>query len=192
MKKRIRSLAFVLAFVLLAIGLMGCGDVSTDGTASVAITTESVSESASEENRISEAEEQESISTDAAESISNELEEASLAITEDGTYSSKDEVALYLHLYAHLPNNYLTKKEAEALGWDSSSGNLWEVAPGMSIGGNKFGNYEGLLPEADDRQYYECDIDYEGGYRNAKRIIYSNDGLIFYTEDHYASFEQIY
>ena len=62
----------------------------------------------------------------------------------------------------------------------------------MSIGGDYFGNYEGLLPEDDDRDYYECDIDYEGGYRNAKRIIFSDDGLIFYTEDHYESFEQLY
>ncbi len=113
-------------------------------------------------------------------------------LSEDGSYSSKDEVALYLHLYGHLPENYITKKEAEKLGWDSSKGNLWDVAPGKSIGGSRFGNYEGLLPEDDDRQYYECDIDYEGGYRNAKRIVYSDDGLIYYTEDHYESFEYLY
>lgn len=113
-------------------------------------------------------------------------------VTEDGSYTGKDEVALYLHLFGHLPDNYITKKEARALGWDSSSGNLWEVAPGKSIGGDYFGNYEGLLPEEDDRDYFECDIDYEGGRRNAKRMIYSDDGLIFYTEDHYESFEQLY
>ena len=66
------------------------------------------------------------------------------------------------------------------------------MAPGKSIGGDYFGNYEGLLPEEDGRDYYECDIDYEGGYRNSKRIIFSDDGLIFYTEDHYESFEQLY
>ena len=70
-------------------------------------------------------------------------------------------------------------------------GNLWDVADGMSIGGDKFGNREGLLPKESGRQYYECDIDYEGGYRNGKRIVYSNDGLIYYTEDHYESFEEI-
>ncbi len=113
-------------------------------------------------------------------------------LSEDGSYSSKEDVALYLYLYEHLPDNYITKKEAEKLGWDSSKGNLWDVAPGMSIGGSRFGNYEGLLPEDDDRQYYECDIDYEGGYRNAKRIVYSDDGLIYYTEDHYKSFECLY
>lgn len=112
-------------------------------------------------------------------------------VTEDGWYTGKDEVSLYLHLYGHLPDNYITKKEAKALGWDSSK-NLWEVAPGKSIGGDHFGNYEGLLPKEEDRDYFECDIDYEGGWRNAKRIIYSDDGLIFYTEDHYESFEQLY
>lgn len=114
------------------------------------------------------------------------------SIDEDGEYTSAEDVSLYLYLYGHLPENYITKKEARELGWDSSKGNLWEVAPGMSIGGDYFGNYEGLLPEEEDRDYNECDIDYEGGYRNSKRIIYSDDGLIFYTEDHYESFEQLY
>jgi len=114
------------------------------------------------------------------------------AISEDGTYTSKEEVAEYIHLYGHLPSNYITKKEAEALGWDSREGNLWEVAPDKSIGGSRFGNYEGNLPDKDGRKYFECDIDFEGGYRGAKRIIYSNDGLIFYTEDHYRTFEQLY
>ena len=114
------------------------------------------------------------------------------AISENGAYSSKDEVAEYLHEFGHLPPNYLTKKEAQNLGWVASKGNLWEVAPGKSIGGDRFGNREGLLPEAPGRKYYECDIDFDGSYRNAKRIIYSNDGLIFYTEDHYESFQQFY
>ncbi|MBR3839617.1 MAG: ribonuclease [Erysipelotrichales bacterium] len=112
-------------------------------------------------------------------------------ISEDGWYSSKEEVSLYIYTYGELPDNYITKQEARELGWDSEKGNLWEVAEGMSIGGDKFGNREGLLPKEKGRQYYECDIDYEGGYRNAKRIVYSNDGLIYYTEDHYESFEEI-
>lgn len=113
-------------------------------------------------------------------------------ISENGTYTTKDEVAKYLHLYGHLPANFITKKEAKKLGWVSSEGNLNEVAPGMSIGGDYFGNYEGLLPEADDRDYYECDIDFDGAYRGGKRIVFSNDGLIYYTEDHYESFELLY
>ena len=113
-------------------------------------------------------------------------------VEEDGTYTSKEEVAEYLHTYGHLPSNFITKKEAKKLGWVSKEGNLWEVAPGMSIGGDYFGNYEGNLPEAEDRDYYECDIDFDGTYRNGKRIVFSNDGLIYYTEDHYETFELLY
>lgn len=112
-------------------------------------------------------------------------------IDQDGWYSSKEDVALYLEIYNELPDNYITKEEAYDLGWDSKAGNLWDVAEGMSIGGDKFGNREGLLPEEEGRIYYECDIDYEGGYRNGKRIVFSNDGLIFYTDDHYESFEEL-
>lgn len=113
-------------------------------------------------------------------------------IEESGEYTSKEEVAQYLHLYGHLPSNYITKQEAKELGWVSKEGNLGKVAPGKSIGGDYFGNYEGLLPEAEGREYHECDIDTNGGYRGEKRIVYSNDGLIYYTQDHYESFEQLY
>ena len=101
-------------------------------------------------------------------------------------------MAAYLHEFGHLPPNYITKKEAQDLGWVSKEGNLSQVAPGKSIGGDRFGNYEGLLPEAPGRRYTECDIDFDGTYRNSKRIVFSNDGLIFYTEDHYESFELLY
>ena len=119
-------------------------------------------------------------------------EDDEIEVTEDGEYSSKEEVALYIHLFEHLPDNYITKNEAKELGWVSSKGNLWEVAPGKSIGGDTFGNREGLLPEKKGRKYYECDVDYEGGYRDEYRLIYSNDGLVYYTEDHYNSFELLY
>ena len=102
-----------------------------------------------------------------------------------------EEVAVYLETYDQLPDNYLTKKEAEKLGWVSSKGNLWKVADGCSIGGDRFGNYEGLLPNAKNRKWTECDIDYTGGRRNGKRIVFSNDGLIYYTDDHYESFDEI-
>lgn len=117
---------------------------------------------------------------------------SSLTVDEDGEYTSKEEVALYIHLYGHLPDNYITKREAEELGWIPKEGNLSEVAPGKSIGGSRFGNYGGVLPEKDGRKYYECDIDFDGTYRNGKRILYSNDGLIYYSEDHYNTFEQLY
>lgn len=119
-------------------------------------------------------------------------DEDELTVSEDGEYTSKDEVALYIHLYNHLPSNYITKNEAKDLGWDSSKGNLNKVAPGKSIGGDKFGNREGLLPKKEGRVYYECDIDYKKGSRNAKRIVFSNDGLIYYTEDHYETYELLY
>lgn len=113
-------------------------------------------------------------------------------LPEDGSYFTKEEVALYLYTYDHLPDNFVTKQEAEEMGWESRKGNLWEVAPGVCIGGNRFGNYEGLLPREDGRVYYECDVEYDGGYRGDERIIYSNDGLIYYTDDHYESFELLY
>ena len=111
-------------------------------------------------------------------------------IDEDGWYYDRDNVALYIHTYGHLPGNYITKKEAEALGW--SGGSVDRYAKGKAIGGDYFGNYEGLLPKKNGRKYYECDIDTKGRSRGAKRIIFSDDGLIFYTDDHYESFTQLY
>ena len=107
-------------------------------------------------------------------------------------YYSTDEVALYLHAFAELPPNFITKDEAYDLGWSSSKGNLWDVAYGLCIGGDVFGNREGLLPEARGRTYYECDVNYNGGYRDAERIVFSDDGLIYYTGDHYESFDLLY
>lgn len=112
-------------------------------------------------------------------------------LPEDGAYTSKDEVALYLLQYGRLPDNFITKKQAEALGWEG--GSLEPFAPGKSIGGSHFGNYEGALPERDGRTYKECDIDTQGAKsRGAKRLVFSNDGLIYYTGDHYKSFTLLY
>ena len=121
-----------------------------------------------------------------------ESEPDGVLVTIDGTYTSKEEVAAYIHQFRCLPSNFITKDEAKALGWDSSKGNLWAVAKGKSIGGDRFGNYEGHLPKAKGRIYYECDIGYEGGRRGSERIVYSNDGLIYYTDDHYNTFELLY
>lgn len=118
-------------------------------------------------------------------------EESKPAIDEDGWYDSKDEVALYIHTYGHLPGNYITKKEAQKLGWPG--GSLEPYAPGKSIGGDHFGNYEGLLPKVKGSSYRECDIGTAGRKsRGAKRIIFSDDGRIYYTDDHYESFTQLY
>lgn len=109
----------------------------------------------------------------------------------DGTYTTKEDVALYIHQYGHLPGNFITKRDAEKLGW--TGGALEPYAPGMCIGGSRFGNYEGLLPEAPGRSYTECDIDTLGASsRGAKRIVFSNDGLIYYTDNHYESFTLLY
>lgn len=116
---------------------------------------------------------------------------ADYPVEEDGWYSTMEEVAVYLTLYEKLPGNFISKYDAEELGWDNRKGNLDKVAPGCSIGGNRFGNYEGLLPEAKGRKYTECDINYDGGYRNGERIVFSNDGLIFYTSDHYQTFTPV-
>ena len=114
-----------------------------------------------------------------------------LTLDEDGSYTTKEDVALYIHLYGHLPSNFITKREAEALGWPG--GSLEPYAPGMCIGGGRFGNYEGNLPTKKGRSYTECDIDTLGARsRGPKRIVFSNDGLIYYTGDHYETFELLY
>jgi len=120
------------------------------------------------------------------------VEETPDVIDEDGWYDTPEDVAEYIHTYGKLPGNFITKNEARDLGWVSSEGNLWEVAEGMSIGGDKFGNREGLLPDAEGRVWYECDINYHGGFRGGERIVFSNDGLIYFTADHYESFDQLY
>ena len=126
------------------------------------------------------------------ESPELEIEEpAEEILPEDGVYTSKEDVALYIHTYGTLPGNFITKNEAKELGWEG--GGLEDYAPGMCIGGDRFGNYEGLLPKDSGRKYTECDIDTLGAdSRGPKRIVFSNDGLIYYTEDHYESFELLY
>ena len=113
------------------------------------------------------------------------------SLKEDGSYTSKEDVALYIHIYGCLPENFITKDEARKLGWEG--GSLEKYAPGKCIGGDRFGNYEGLLPDAPGRKWTECDIGTLGkDSRGAKRIVFSNDGLIYYTDDHYESFELLY
>ena len=114
-----------------------------------------------------------------------------VTIDKDGVYTTKDDVALYIYTYGELPSNFITKKEAQKLGW--TGGSLEPYAPGCCIGGSAFGNYEGKLPEKSGRTYTECDIDTLGKKsRGPKRIVFSNDGLIYYTGDHYETFELLY
>lgn len=108
-----------------------------------------------------------------------------------GSYTAKEDVALYIHLYGRLPGNFITKSEAGKLGWEG--GSLEPYAPGKCIGGDRFGNYEGLLPDAPGRTWTECDIDTLGrDSRGAKRIVFSSDGLVYYTHDHYETFDLLY
>ncbi len=176
MMKRLFALLFAL---LLALPLTGCRNAAQTAAVEAAPPAELVLLPDEPE------------SAAAAEAPEAQAAPEAAPLPEDGCYDSRDDVALYLHLYGHLPANYITKKEAEILGW--TGGSLEPYAPGKCIGGGRFGNYEGLLPAADGRRYTECDIDTLGASsRGAKRIVYSNDGLIYYTEDHYASFTLLY
>ena len=112
-------------------------------------------------------------------------------LDEHGSYTTKEDVSLYLLQYGHLPESFITKNEARKLGWEG--GSLKKIAPGKCIGGDRFGNREGLLPAAKGRTWTECDIDTLGkSSRGAKRLLFSNDGLIYYTDDHYESFTLLY
>ena len=172
MKKRLT--AWLLALVM-ALSLAGCGK----DTSTVAVFPSQ------------DAQQQDTLPDDGGAVSALPDGSGAEAIDEDGSYTSKEDVALYIHTYGRLPGNFISKKEAQALGW--SGGSLEPYAPGKCIGGSRFGNYEGLLPEKEGRTYTECDIDTLGAEsRGAKRIVFSNDGLIYYTGDHYESFELLY
>lgn len=106
--------------------------------------------------------------------------------------TAPQDIADYIFAHGTLPDNFLTKNEARQLGWDSSKNYVSDVAPGYSIGGDKFGNYEGLLPDASGRKWYEADANYTVGPRGAERILYSSDGLVYYTNDHYQTFTEMH
>ncbi len=205
-KRRILYLALVLLVVLLALWLLPKGgeDLSlqtpaqTDApeTQSLQLLEPQSTDLQQTEPETSPAQDPQPSEEPAAQTEEPSTEPAQEAPTEalldeDGWYYSKDEVALYIHQYGKLPGNFITKKEAEALGWPG--GSLEPYASGKVLGGTYFGNYEGLLPTAPGRNYTECDIDTLGKRsRGAKRIVFSNDGLIYYTDDHYESFELLY
>lgn len=106
----------------------------------------------------------------------------------NGIYTTMEDVALYIHTFGKLPHNFITKKEAKSRGW--THGSLEDYAPGMCIGGDYFGNFEGILPKG---HYHECDINTLGAKsRGAERIVYSDDGRIYYTNDHYETFITLY
>ncbi len=109
-----------------------------------------------------------------------------------GPLEEAQRIADYLFEHGELPDTFLRKRDAQALGWNSAYNYVSDVAPGRSIGGDYFGNYEQKLPVVQGRKYYEADCFYQGGKRNAYRIIYSNDGHVWYTGDHYNTFTELF
>ena len=177
-----RILALLLAALML-LGLTACGEEIAGLTENVfsepEITETAVSEEIPDEPETPEAPEAEA---DTGTSDS--------AVTEGEYYYDLEHVVLYLDRYGVLPDNYITKDEARALGWEGGSVEVYQE--GAAIGGDRFGNREGLLPEQTGRSYTECDINTDGAdSRGAERLIFSNDGLYFYTSDHYASFTEL-
>ncbi len=121
--------------------------------------------------------------------VSQEYPQSHLPI-EGNSYYDLENVVLYLYLYEELPDNYITKSEARDLGWEG--GSVEKYKKGAAIGGDRFGNREGLLPKEEGRTYTECDLDTNGEEsRGAKRLVFSSDGLYYYTEDHYESFDEV-
>ena len=132
----------------------------------------------------------ESAGTPAAEKAPSKAAAAMTA--EPGPITEPQAIADYLFAHGELPPNFITKEEAKALGWDSAVNYLSDVAPGKSIGGDRFGNYEGLLPRGKGLTYREADCHYTGGKRGAERIIWSSDGRVWYTDDHYQTFTELF
>lgn len=168
-----RILALLLGVFFCLTMLLGCGN----------------EKQSAEKNNVSQSVSVEQKATD--KQYNTQGNDSKLKLDIDGSYTDKEHVAAYINQFKKLPNNYITKGEAKKLGW-KTKGTLDKVAPGKSIGGDRYGNYEGLLPKKDKRTWKECDIDYVKGNRNAKRIVFSNDGLIYYTGNHYKSFTRLY
>lgn len=189
-RKLCRWMAVLCLIGILLISLTGCGTNPAAGTAA-----QNGQQAVAQSVQTEDADLPESMdspegvdSPEAEEPAVSAQESPAKSLPEDGSYTTKEDVALYLHTYGTLPSNFMTKKEAQKLGWQG--GSLEDYAPGKSIGGDRFGNYEGILP---DGSYHECDIDTSGASgRGAKRIVYSDDGRIYYTEDHYETFVQLY
>ena len=182
MKKRM--LALLLALLL---ALCGCTVRDTVQIVESSVTTlqELADAALSEETEAPESGEQFVTAEDP------EVTQTADTVDEHGYYYDAEHVVLYLDAYGHLPENYITKSDARALGWEGGSVEVYQE--GAAIGGDRFGNREGLLPDAPGRTWTECDINTLGASsRGAERIVFSNDGLIYYTGDHYDSFELLY
>lgn len=181
-----RVLALLLSLAL-ALSLTACQEAVDVAVEVAPVIIDAVIENMEESEDFSELEEPEEGLP--AEEI--EDGEQSYVPERDGWYYDVENVVLYLDTYGELPENFITKNDANELGW--SGGSVEKYKDGAAIGGDTFGNREGLLPKADGRKYTECDIDTDGkSSRGAERLVFSNDGLYFYTDDHYESFSEIY
>lgn len=182
MKLMQKILAFICSLLLVASVMVGCGGEKKEAKPAAPAKVATQVETKAKTNQ----------TTKKVDAKANHSANSNkISISESGAYTDKVRVAAYINQFSKLPHNYITKGEAKKLGWQTK-GTLDKVAPGKSIGGDKFGNYEGVLPKKNGRVYRECDIDYVKGNRNAKRIVYSNDGLIYYTGDHYKTFTKLY
>ena len=199
MRKIAAYIATLLLALSLAFALTGCADIlgssSSSAASSAASSTAVSSSAASSSAAVSSSAATVSPSDDSyAENhlISETYVAPDIKVEKKGEYTDKDHVALYIHKYGTVPSNFVTKTKARKAGWVNTKGNLWDVLPGKSIGGGGFSNDDNTMPDAPGREWFECDIDFDGGYRNSKRIVYSNDGLIYYTDDHYNTFQRLY
>ena len=185
--------ALLLSLLLVVSVIAGCGaskKTSNDGGTN--ISTSVSNEKQKNSQQLDNSKKLTAQNTNNANSAVNvKANSGKLKISESAAYTDKEHVAAYINEFSKLPHNYITKNQAKKLGWQTK-GTLDKVAPGKSIGGDRYGNYEGLLPKKNGRVWTECDIDYVKGNRNAKRIVFSNDGLIYYTGDHYKTFTKLY
>ena len=192
--------AIALAIIMTLSVVLGCsGKKDTPPAKSTAVTQQQQKEnskvsSSSEKDKKNKQEKKaynQNKNGNSGQAERNDNTAAKVSVEKGKAYTDRDHVAAYIHLYKTLPPNYITKGQANKLGW-KTNGSLDQVAPGKSIGGDRYGNYEKKLPDKQGRTWKECDIDYVRGNRNAKRICFSNDGLIYYTSTHYQKFERLY
>ena len=193
-----KTLAILLSLAVI-MGLSGCASndvidtLETLEAVTSILTSEEAPAASSEEVLVEDVTDPEPDESSVDEPSADEgaFSESEYYLDEEGWYYSAEEVSEYLYTYGYLPGNFITKADARALGWEG--GSVERYAPGCAIGGDVFGNKEGLLPKEKGRTYYECDIDTNGqSSRGAKRLVFSDDGLIYYTEDHYESFTLLY
>ena len=199
-----KTLKLSLAFLFSAF-LVACSTptVSDDESDEIELTPSNNSSSSSEKEKSSSSKKEASSSSSKKVSSSSKQVEASSsvatksiyeAVEESGLYTTKDSVAAYLCKFDKLPGNYVGKDEGISL-YESKTGNTfskWNFNPwttlGVMIGGDVFDNREGLLPSG---SYHEADVDYSAKNRGTKRLIYQSDCVIYYTADHYESFDKL-